>query len=101
MPRGTVEAKPRGKLQLATPAELFQSMLSNSNLKVTLNKKSSLSKHIQTILKQLSKDDDLEVRLESFDVIKLCGDLLGPDEIEDLILSIYKSLPKKRNLQDS
>jgi serine/threonine-protein phosphatase 2A regulatory subunit A len=78
-------------------AELFQSMLSNSNLKVTLNKKSSLSKHIQTILKQLSKDDDLEVRLESFDVIKLCGDLLGPDEIEDLILSIYKSMDEASN----
>jgi len=72
--------------------ELFQGMLTNSTLKESLNKKSTLSKQILIILKQLSKDEDLEVRLESFEVIKLCGTFLGPDEMEDLILSIYKSM---------
>ena len=72
--------------------ELFQGMLTNSTLKESLNKKSTLSKQILIILKQLSKDEDLEVRLESFEVIKLCGAFLGPDEMEDLILSIYKSM---------
>ena len=77
--------------------ELFQGMLSNSSLKESLNKKSTLAKQIQIILKQLSKDEDLEVRLESFEVIKLCGGFLGPDEIEDLILSIYKSMEDNAN----
>lgn len=78
-------------------AELFQGMLSNKNLKETLNKKSVLAKQIQLILKQLSKDEDLEVRLESFEVIKLCGNLLSSDEIEDLITSIYKSMDEATN----
>ena len=77
--------------------ELFQGMLSNKNLKETLNKKSVLAKQIQIILKQLSKDEDLEVRMESFEVIKLCGSLMNADEIEDLILSIYKSMEEATN----
>lgn len=77
--------------------ELFQGMLSNSNLKNTLNKKTTLNKQIQIILKKLSKDEDLEVRMESFDVIKLCGSFLNPDEIDELIQSIYKSMDEASN----
>ena len=72
--------------------ELFQGMLNNSSLKDSLNKKSTLSKQIQIVVKQLTKDEDLEVKLESFEVVKLCGKFLALDDMEELIVSIYNTM---------
>lgn len=72
--------------------ELFQGMLSNSSLKSSLNKKSTLSKQIKIIVKQLCQDEDLEVKLDSFEVVRLCGTFLGPDEMDELITCVYKAM---------
>lgn len=78
-------------------AELFQAMLKNDSIKDMLKNKSDVREKIHTIIKTLTQDEDMEVKIEAFEVVKLCGTYVPHSEVEELTVSIYKTLEENTN----
>jgi serine/threonine-protein phosphatase 2A regulatory subunit A len=90
-------AKDTVSLVRVAVAEFLLSTLGNGDLKQKLSKKSGMSSTIVAILKGLTQDDDLEVRLESYECVKNLTDFASKEEIEDLSNILKKSLDTSRN----
>ena len=78
-------------------AELFQAMLKNESIKDMLKTKADVREKIHAIIKTLTQDEDMEVKIEAFEVVKLCGTYVPHSEVEELTVSIYKTLEENTN----